>query len=219
VPDEVKRQLFECASTAPTAGNQQMYAIIDVTDPAAKAELADICDKQPFIAEAPVVLVFLADSRRWLDAYAEAGCEAREAGPGDFYISFCDALIAAQNVVVAAHALGLGSCYIGDVVENRERLVALLDLDPNTFPATLLVLGYPAPGHATHRKPARFPLSALVHENRYRRLTAEEQRAAFAARGDDFDGYVPKFHRRKYESDFAAEMNRSVRDYLRGYGV
>ncbi|MDR1808468.1 MAG: nitroreductase family protein [Propionibacteriaceae bacterium] len=214
VPEDVKQTLLECAAAAPTAGNQQLYAVVDVTDPAIKAELADICDHQGFIADAPIVLVFLADCRRWLDAYALAGCAPRDPGLGDYYIAFCDALIAAQNVVVAAHALGLGSCYIGDIVENRERLVDLLGLDEFTVPATLLVLGYPTAQQLRRRKPARFPLAAVVHTDRYRRLTPDEQKAAFAAKGEAFDTFVPPFCRRKYESAFMAEMTRSMRAYL-----
>ena len=77
VPPEVKRAVLEAAAQAPTAGNQQLYTILDITDPALKASLAETCDHQPFIATAPVVLVFLADCEKWLRAYRLAGCDAR----------------------------------------------------------------------------------------------------------------------------------------------
>ena len=67
-PDE-RAAILNAAFQAPTAGNQQLYTILDITDPALKATLADLCDHQPFIAGAPLVLVFLADCRRWLNAY------------------------------------------------------------------------------------------------------------------------------------------------------
>lgn len=209
-----RRTILECAFAAPTAGAQMLYTILDITDPAIKAELADCCDGQRFIANAPLVLVFLADCRRWLDAYELAGCQPRDPGPGDLYIALCDALIAAQNAVTAAHALGLGSCYIGDIVERRERVTELLGLDEYTFPATLVVFGHPTPQQRRRRKPARFGAQFVVLENRYRRLDADEQRRAFASRGEDFDTFVGPFCRRKYSSDFAAEMNRCVAAYL-----
>ncbi|MCL2463952.1 MAG: nitroreductase family protein [Micrococcales bacterium] len=218
IPAEVRQEILAGTFAAPTAGNQMLYTILDITDQAIKDELADCCDHQSFIARAPLVLIFLADCRRWLDAYAVAGCTPRAPGPGDLYIALCDALIAAQNAVTAAHALGLGSCYIGDIVEQRERLSALLALDQYTFPATLVVFGYPTAQQLRRRKPRRFDERFVVLPNRYRRLTPEEQRAAFAGRGDDFDAYLPAFCRRKYHSDFAAEMNRCVAAYLEPFG-
>ncbi|MCL2315645.1 MAG: nitroreductase family protein, partial [Actinomycetia bacterium] len=214
VPDEVKADLLDCAFQAPTAGNQMLYTILDVQDQAIKDVLARTCDHQPFIAEAPVVLVFLADCRRWLDAYRLSGETAHEPGPADLLLAVADATIAAQNVVVAAHAYGLGSCYIGDIVEQREEVTALLNLDPYVFPAAMLVLGYPTEHQLRRTKPRRFPARAIVLTDRYRRLTPDELRDAYAARGEDFDRVVPATCRRKYESAFAAEMNRCVRDYL-----
>ena len=74
VPQAVKNALFQAAMQAPTAGNQMLYTILDITDAALKARLADLCDHQPFIADAPVVLVFVADCQRWYDGFAAAGC-------------------------------------------------------------------------------------------------------------------------------------------------
>ena len=59
VPQAVKNALFQAAMQAPTAGNQMLYTILDITDDALKARLADLCDHQPFISDAPVVLVFV----------------------------------------------------------------------------------------------------------------------------------------------------------------
>ncbi|MCL1841626.1 MAG: nitroreductase family protein [Propionibacteriaceae bacterium] len=217
VPDGVKASILDCAFAAPTAGAQQLYTIIDVADPAIKATLAQTCDHQPFIASAPWVLLFLADCRRWLDMYELAGAPARQPGTGDLLLAVVDATIAAQNAVVAAHAYGLGSCYIGDIVEQREQVVELLGLDPYVFPAALLVLGYPTEQQLRRTKPARFPREAVVLTDRYRRLRPDELRSAIQARGEDFDRTIPAFCKRKYMSDFAAEMNRCVRDYLRPF--
>lgn len=60
-----------------------------------------------------MVLVFCADCKKWYDAYLEAGCEPRKPGVGDLMLSITDTAIAAQNAVVAAESLGIGSCYIG----------------------------------------------------------------------------------------------------------
>jgi len=217
IPPEVKASLLECAFNAPTAGNQQLYTILDIVDQGIKDVLARTCDHQPFIAEAPLVLVFLADCRRWLDTYRAAGQEAREPGLGDIMLAVVDATIAAQNVVVAAHAYGLGSCYIGDVVEQREEVVELLHLDPYVVPAAMLVLGYPTEHALRRAKPTRFEGRYIVQTDRYAPLDEASLRAMIAGRGEDFDRLIPAFCKRKYMSDFAAEMNRCVTDYLKPF--
>ena len=121
VTAEERSAIVHAAFMAPTAGNQQLYTILDITDPALKATLADLCDHQPFIAKAQLVLVCLADCRRWLNAYHAAGMpDARKPGYGDLMLAMADTCIAAQNAVTAAESLGIGSCYIGDVIESAE---------------------------------------------------------------------------------------------------
>ena len=219
VSGEIKETLFAAAAQAPTAGCQQLYTILDITDQGLKDKLAVTCDNQPFIAKAPVVLIFCADCRRWYRAYQEAGCTPRAPGVGDLLRAVEDALIAAQNVVAAAESLGLGSCYIGDIMEQCETHRALLNLPDWVLPAGMLVIGYPTEQQKNRPKPIRFERQYVVQENGYRDLTGEELRAMFAGRtgGKDFDGYLAAFCARKYDSDFSREMTRSVAEYLKQY--
>jgi nitroreductase len=210
--------IVDAAIQAPTAGNQVMYTILDITDQALKDQLAITCDNQPFIAKAPLVLVFLADCRRWLDCYDFAGAERREPGVGDLLLACEDASIAAQNAVTAAHSLGIGSCYIGDILENRERHVELLRLDEYVVPVAMLVFGYPTAQQAGRPKPPRFGKEYIVRENAYSRLSEAEARAMFVDAhpepGFDFDEFIRAFCARKYMSGFSLEMKRSVEEYL-----
>ena len=80
IAENIKQEILRCAAQAPTAGNQQLYTILDITDQALKEKLAVTCDSQPFIAKAPLVLIFCADAGKWHDAYIEAGCGPP--GPG-----------------------------------------------------------------------------------------------------------------------------------------
>ena len=143
VPPEVKRAVLEAACAAPTAGNQQLYTILDITDQALKDTLADTCDHQPFIARAPMVLIFCADCQKWYDAFAAGGCAPRKPEAGDLWLALSDANIAAQNAVTAAWSLGLGSCYIGDILEHAETHRELLNLPEYVVPAAMAVFGYP----------------------------------------------------------------------------
>ena len=120
IPEEMKRIILEAAAQAPSAGCQQLYTILDITDKELKVALSETCDNQPFIAKAPMVLVFCADCKKWYDTYLEAGCTPRKPGAGDLMLAVTDAAIAAQNAVVAAESFGIGSCYIGDIMENCE---------------------------------------------------------------------------------------------------
>ena len=157
VTAEERAAILNAAFQAPTAGNQQLYTILDITDPALKATLADLCDHQPFIAKAPLVLVFLADCRRWLNAYHAAGMpDARKPGYGDLMLAMADTCIAAQNAVTAAESLGIGSCYIGDVIENAEPMREALCLPEYVVPACMLVFGRPTEQQQRRPKPARF---------------------------------------------------------------
>ena len=216
VPPEVKRAVLEAACAAPTAGNQQLYTILDVTDQAVKDTLAETCDHQPFIAKAPMVLIFCADCRKWYDAYAAAGCAPRAPGPGDLWLALSDANIAAQNAVTAAWSLGLGSCYIGDILENAETHRTLLGLPEYVVPAAMLVFGYPTAQQLEREKPARCALEHIVHENAYRTMDAAQLEAMLAPRAGErpYPDWLNAFCQRKYNSEFSREMTRSAGVYL-----
>jgi nitroreductase len=227
IPEETVDEIIDAGIQGPSAGNQQLYTILDIRDQAVKDRLAILCDNQPFIAAAPLVLVFLADTRRWLDCYRYAGAAHRNPGPGDLLLACADAMIAAQNMVSAAESLGIGSCYIGDILENKEQLTGLLRLDPLTPPVTMLVFGYPAESQVKRPKPPRPDRKYLVQRDQYRPRTEEELRqmhrelhAGDSGGGDfDFNTFIGAFCKRKYMSAFAEEMNRSVREYLKNFGL
>lgn len=219
---EAERAILEAACQAPTAGNQQLYSIVVVRDPAEKEELARTCDNQPFIARAPLVLVFCADVRRWHEAFLAAGAEAREPGVGDFLLAFEDTAIAAQNAVVAADALGLGSCYIGDILERREDQARILGCPRHVVPAVMLVIGHPAPAQLRRAKPARLPLSDIVFEDRYEVRDAArllEDLRPKAAGADDLAAWARAFCERKWNSAFSREMTRSAAAILADFAT
>lgn len=214
-----KESILTAALQAPSAGCQLLYTVLDVTDQDKKVRLAELCDHQAFVARAKLVLVFCADCRKWLSFYREAGLEPREPGAGDLLLAVEDAVIAAQNAVVAAESLGIGSCYIGDVMENVEDMRKLLELPEYVYPACMLVFGYPTEQQKQRKKPERFRLSDIVCENTYRDKDSEEIRAMFAGRmgNQGYEEWMEAFWKRKYESDFSREMNRSMEIYLEDF--
>ncbi len=228
---ETTDRIITAAMRAPTAGNMMLYSILEIEDQALKEKLAQSCDNQPFIARAPLLLLFLADYQRWLDAYVAfdvpalcdaAGEEMRLPGEGDLLLACCDALIAAQTAVIAAESLGIGSCYIGDVMERYEYHRELLNLPRYTFPITLLCLGYPTEAAQERTLTPRFPQTCIHFKDQYRRLDEAELRQMLEPR--DRKTYVGNaanigqhYYVRKFSADFTVEMTRSVRQAIRAW--
>ena len=219
IPAEIKRAILNAAMQAPTAGNQQMYTILDITDQDIKEKLVVSCDNQPFIAKAKMVLIFLADYQKWYDAFIEGGAQPRKPGCGDLLLACSDAIIAAQNAVVAAESFGIGSCYIGDVMENCEIHREMLNLPEYVFPACMLVFGYPTDQQKERKKPERCRLEDIVQENAYRRRSGSELRRMFdkETKVKTFEEWAQAFCKRTYNSDFSREMTRSVAKYLESF--
>lgn len=218
ISSQCKEEILRAAMEAPTAGNQQLYTVLDITSQELKERLSVTCDNQPFIAKGKMVLIFCADFQKWYQAFTIAGCNPRKPGPGDFLLAVEDAAIAAQNAVTAAQSLGIGSCYIGDIMENYELHRELLHLPEFVFPALMLVFGYPTPQQQEREKPKRAALDFIVHENAYPDFSPEEIRQNIAdLKGSDFDQWMQRFCQRKYQADFSLEMSRSVAAALKEF--
>ncbi len=223
VDKAIKDMLIEATLNAPTAGNQILYSIIDINDQNLKKELSVSCDNQPFIACAPLVYIFVADHSRWHRSFSLAGAQPRDISVGDLFLAITDTAIAAQNMVVAAESLGLGSCYIGDILENCEIHRKLLNLPTHAVPVCMLVLGYPTIQQEDRKKPARFDSKYIVGENSYPHLEDNElvqcykDRASLLGSVQEFDDYMVAFCKRKFNSDFSKEMGRSVATYLKDF--
>ena len=215
VESDVKQAILEAAIQAPTAGNMALYTILDITDQSIKDRLAVSCDNQPFIATAPVVLIFCADYRRWYDAFCACEDRVRKPDMGDLFLAQADTLIAAQNAVVAAHSLGLGSCYIGDITENFEFHKQLLKLPKYVVPAAMLCIGYPTEQQLRRPKPKRHRVADLVHENGYSMEKSgamlEMLSRQWENEGQALRDQLRRFCARKWNSEFSREMSRSCR--------
>lgn len=219
ISPEDKANILRAAIEAPTAGNQQLYTIIDVTSQNLKERLAVSCDNQPFIAKAKMVLIFCADCKKWYDAFLSAGASPRKPAVGDLLLAVSDTNIAAQNAVTAAESLGIGSCYIGDIMENCEIHREMLNLPEYVFPAAMLVFGYPTEQQKERVKPRRADMKHIVHENAYRVMDDAELEELFSPESTErpYADWMRAFCERKYNSDFSREMSRSVKEYLKQF--
>jgi len=183
LPQENIDTIIHGAMRAPTAGNLMMYSIIHVKDQELKNKLVKTCDNQPHIAKAPLVLLFLADMQRWWDFFEvskveekckEIGKEFQTPQESDLLLACCDALIAAQNSVVTAEALDIGSCYIGDIMENYEIHREMFDLPKWVFPIALVCYGVPKGDKNKIPLTPRFTRKYIQFTNRYSRLSKKD---------------------------------------------
>lgn len=233
---EEKQIILNATMRAPTAGNMMLYSVIEVTDQHIKEELAKSCDDQPFIAKAPWILIFLADYQRWMDYFTFSGInekakelmrKTRTPGEGDMMLAVCDALIAAQTSVVAAEALGIGSCYIGDILEKHEFHKDLLKLPRYAFPITMICFGRSSKEDPDRKLQPRFPQKYIVHQNQYRPLGKDEVVDFEKPLVDKIyptgkfppwmDNLAQRYYFQKFTADFSIEMNRSVREIIRNW--
>lgn len=234
ISQEIKNTIINATLRAPTAGNMMMYSIIEVKDQTLKNRLVETCDNQPMIGKAPYLLLFLADFQRWMDYLKasevdiynkENNIEMYHPKEGDLLLAINDALIAAQTAVTSAEMLGVGSCYIGDIMENFEIHKELFNLPKYTFPVTLICFGYPTEQQKNRPQPPRYPKEMIVFENKYRHIENEEFKEMEVERQKILKtNFLPGCHneaihmyRRKITSPFMEEMNRSVKKAIESW--
>ncbi|MBN1136628.1 MAG: nitroreductase family protein [Anaerolineae bacterium] len=148
VPPETVVRLLNVAILAPSAGNRQPWHFYIVRDPELRERLVAAAHGQGFIGQAPVAIVVCADAEGSAERYGRRG--------RDLYC-LQDTAAAVEHILLAAAALGWGSCWIGDFDESEA--VRVLDLPAHHRPIAILPIGKPA--EAPGRRPRR-PLGEVV---------------------------------------------------------
>ncbi|MGB6837007.1 MAG: nitroreductase family protein [Dehalococcoidia bacterium] len=150
VEEEKLEGILQAARRAPSAGNLQAYKVAVARSPRLRRMLARAALDQDFLAQAPIVLVFLADPLASAVKYGSRG---------ETLYAVQDATIACAYAQLAACAQGLGSCWVGAFHEDEVR--AALGLGQDLRPIGLLPVGYAA--ERPEITPRR-PLSEMVLE-------------------------------------------------------
>jgi nitroreductase len=159
--------IIAAAQSAATSSNLQTWSVVAVTDPAAKASCAAMAGGQKHIEECPVFLLFVADLARLNHTSTAEGIPANGNDTLEMLlVATIDAALAAQNAVIAAESLGLGTVYIGGMRNRPEDVAALLGLPPATAIVFGLCIGYAREGAEGSIKP-RLPQKAVLHHGRY----------------------------------------------------
>ncbi|TFH11846.1 MAG: hypothetical protein E4H08_00130 [Candidatus Atribacteria bacterium] len=150
--------------------------------------------KNPF--KAPLLFTICIDIHRMEAVMAERGWQRRMSDISTLLLGVQDASYMAENMVIAAESLGLGSCYLGAAPYYAERLIKEFDLPEGVFPLVQLTMGYPA---EDPRPRPRYPLEFTLFEDRYPRF--EPEQVAKAMKQMD-DGYLAQ--------DYYAERNAMI---------
>lgn len=171
VPEEVLAALLAEAQQAPTDATGQMYSLIRVSDPKLRQAISQACGGLPVVEKAPEFFVVCADLWRLGALLALEGQALGEFPAIGLHFATVDATLAAQRLMDAAEAAGLGVCPIGALANGIEALPELLHLPPLVMPLFGLCLGY-----AQEDPPLRprLPRFLVVHENAYRKPSQEE---------------------------------------------
>jgi len=143
IPEEIFKTLMEVARRTPTSNGMQSYSIIRVKDNDKKATIAEICN-QEYVKRTPELLIFIVDQFRNMMIAKEKSGNVENARDMDrFFQGFTDACLAAQNVVVAAESMGLGTVYFGSILNDPQKIIDIFSLPELTFPVVGLGIGYP----------------------------------------------------------------------------
>ncbi len=131
VSDNDIEKMIKAANCAPSAGGIYPTEFMVIKDKERKIELAKAALGQMFIAEAPVVMVVVADLEKSASRYGERG--------RNLY-AIQDAAAATENLLLAAAALGLGTCWVG-AFDERE-VAKILNLRSRVRPLAIIPIGY-----------------------------------------------------------------------------
>jgi nitroreductase len=165
VPRELIKKIVEAGQRAPTACGMQAYSFILITDSKLREEIYKAIGKQKCMEEAPAWIIVCADMARQLRLFQVLGVKTEMSPLSKFVPAVVDAALVAENMVIAAEMLGLGSVFIGSVWEAMEKIAGFLGLPEDVLPLVLVCLGYP--DESPPLRP-RWPLEAVLHENKYK---------------------------------------------------
>jgi nitroreductase len=196
--------LVAAAQSAASSSNLQPWSVVAVEDPERKARLAVLAGNQAHIEKAPLFLVWLADLSRLRRVAAARGIEAEGLSTFDlFTIGVVDATLAAQNAVVAAEALGLGTVYIGGIRRDPLQVAKELALPPEVFAVVGLSVGHPDPAKPSAIKP-RLSQKTVLHREVY-------DASSEAAAVDSYDRDILEFFKGQGQDHPAWSLQASER--------
>lgn len=165
IPQEVLDRILHAATRASTVGNMQVYTLIVSRSAEMRERLSPCHFNQPMVKQAPVVVTVCADINRFSQWCRQRGAEPEYDNFVWFINGTIDAILASQNMSLAAEEEGLGICYLGTTLYTADKIIDILDLPKGVIPITTVIMGYPEiiPQNITDR----LPVSGVVMYEKY----------------------------------------------------
>jgi nitroreductase/FMN reductase [NAD(P)H] len=177
VDPDLLRLLCACALSASSKSDLQQADIVVVRDEAKRRKIESLLPEMPWVREAPVFLVFLANGRRLARLFEMRNRPFPNDHLDQFFNAVSDASIVLTTFMRAAAAVGLGCCPISIIRDHAATVSELLELPPRVIPLAGMCAGWPAEkGEIT----PRLGLDCTLHEDRY-------QESDLARRIDNYD--------------------------------
>ncbi len=190
IPEAHVHQLMCAAQRASTDASAQMYTFVRITDPSLRDEMAHLAGDQEHIRTCAEYFVVCLDVYRLRRLVEHRGGTYGMGNRIALLFGTLDAALAAENLAVAAEALGYGICFIGGIQNAVDEIARRLELPSGVLPIAGLCVGVPDPTRIPSRPRPRLPQDLVFHENTYREYTAQdldacyEAMAAASSRGD-----------------------------------
>lgn len=207
VEEEKVLKLLDAAIQAPSGGNIQPISIIRIQEPEGREKMARLAVNKPWVARAPLCLLFCIDFHRtgkW--AEAEGASYGGEKALMSFLLAYADVFCSAENAVLCATSLGLGTVYIGMVLAAMTEIRKEFGLPGKVVPVVALCVGYPKKVPAGITKLSR---TTMVHSERYEERSSEELKQLYREKYGDLTADVKKYFQRTYQE--ALEMDEQAR--------
>jgi len=164
VPQALINELVLAGQCASTSSFIQGLTVVQVNDPEDREKMAAYAGNQPYVARAPVFLVYCADMQRHRIACEMHGASMHSGYAEQLITATVDCALFAQNLIIAAESLGLGGVYIGGIRNRIADVAALLELPELVYPVFGMCLGYP--DQQPELRP-RLPLPVVLKQDRY----------------------------------------------------
>ncbi|WP_103063585.1 NADPH-dependent oxidoreductase [Actinomyces qiguomingii] len=206
VAEDVVSTLLDVARQAASSSFQQQVTVIRVQDPAVREQL-HLASGQPYVGgERGELFVFVVDLHRNAVIRERAGASLEPLERTALFLQGVeDAVIAAQNMVVAAESLGLGTVYLGSIIGDVRRVITALGLPKRTYPLLGLLVGHPA--QEPQYKP-RLPREIVTSVDTYPDLDAHVD--ALAAYDSEVQQYYDLRDTNNRVDSFTTQITRAL---------
>jgi nitroreductase len=196
IPENVIEELLDAANNAPSGGNIQPISVVVVQEADARKELSEMVGEQPWVKNAPLSMIFCIDFyrlKRWA-SMSETEYKG-EMALHSFLIAYADLMCSAQNVVILAESHGLGSVYIGTILEAVDSARGYFSIPEHVLPMMVLSIGYPK---SVPKRIPKLKRDVIAHREKYRVMSDEEIKRAFEDKYGDFDENVERYFEKTY---------------------